>query len=189
MKPVKQTIGAPPNGNCFAACVASILEVPLTGVINPRGEDYQDKWRQWFAKKGLTWVEVDVEALRIGRGGYTHFIVHKDHHWIAAVPSLNYTNDDGSHKWHSVVMKGDELAHDPSTESIYESVSLDDVRDASFLFVDPARAIHKLDTIAAGGVPINRVGFGNFGDRSIGGMPPVGPGHPDFPESPGPMKA
>lgn len=42
MKPVEQTILTPPLGNCFAACIASILEVPIEDVPWPRRDETKD---------------------------------------------------------------------------------------------------------------------------------------------------
>lgn len=59
MKPTHQTkFGA--EGNCFDACVASLLEIPLEDVNYFRGEDtwYSD-FQHWLAPRGLAYVEVD----------------------------------------------------------------------------------------------------------------------------------
>lgn len=45
MKPVKQTILRPPSGNCHAACLASILELPIDAVPQITGEDQSDEAR------------------------------------------------------------------------------------------------------------------------------------------------
>lgn len=54
MRPVDQTIFGAPNGNCFAACVASILELPLEDVPNFCA---RDGWflalRDWLKPHGL----------------------------------------------------------------------------------------------------------------------------------------
>jgi len=48
MKNVDQTIFDPENGNCMAACVASILELPLPTMPNPHGDD--GAWyHEWIA--------------------------------------------------------------------------------------------------------------------------------------------
>lgn len=72
MIPVDQTRfggpSAPPEeiGDCFAACMASILEVPLASI--PFGLGTTDKWlepcQEWLALRGLALVcfEVDVDA-------------------------------------------------------------------------------------------------------------------------------
>lgn len=46
MKPQLQTI-LYPEGNCQAACVASILEIPIDDVPNYHGDGWWDKWQEW----------------------------------------------------------------------------------------------------------------------------------------------
>ncbi len=51
-----------PGGNCFAACVASILELPVGAV--PNFCDAEGDWlmaaNQWFSKYGLAILDVDL---------------------------------------------------------------------------------------------------------------------------------
>lgn len=57
MIPVYQTmsVGNDGQGNCFNACIASILELPLREVarIHPRDEPYWGAWKSWLAGRGL----------------------------------------------------------------------------------------------------------------------------------------
>jgi hypothetical protein len=59
MKPVFQTIFRPPSGNCWAACVASILERPLWTVPNfavgqvTKGRDWWRAYAEWLNAHGL----------------------------------------------------------------------------------------------------------------------------------------
>lgn len=57
MIPVYQTMTVANDGcgNCFNACVASILEMPLREVaqIFPRDQHYWGPWKAWFADRGL----------------------------------------------------------------------------------------------------------------------------------------
>lgn len=63
MKPVPQTILAPPTGNCHAACIASILELPIDrvpsmyeGADDPLLYDRDKAWRRqrsWLKAMGL----------------------------------------------------------------------------------------------------------------------------------------
>lgn len=61
MIPVYQTMTVANDGcgNCFNACVASILELPLRDVaqIHPKDKRYWGPWREWFAARGLALVE------------------------------------------------------------------------------------------------------------------------------------
>jgi hypothetical protein len=55
--PVRQTRFGAPAGNCFAACIASILELPLSDLPDP---DLADKdawwltWISWLRERNLT---------------------------------------------------------------------------------------------------------------------------------------
>jgi hypothetical protein len=58
---VEQTILTPPDGNCFAACVASILELPIESVPNYRSgagedKDWWHEWQRWLAPKNLSFI-------------------------------------------------------------------------------------------------------------------------------------
>jgi hypothetical protein len=110
MKPVMQTKRggpqAPPaeRGDCWDACLASILEVPITAVPVPHSDDPEHHW----------WDE-SQRALR-PHGYYAvsaNPAIWPDGYWIAAVPSLNLKKPDGSPVPHVVVMLGGEVAHDP----------------------------------------------------------------------------
>jgi hypothetical protein len=56
MKPVHQTKYGNEEGNCFAACVASILELPMVQVpdfcANP-ADDWFTPFEEWLAGRGL----------------------------------------------------------------------------------------------------------------------------------------
>lgn len=56
MVPVYQTmtVANDGEGNCFNACIASILELPLRDValIHPKHPDYWQAWDDWFAGRG-----------------------------------------------------------------------------------------------------------------------------------------
>jgi len=60
MKPVMQTIYDGVSGNCFAACVASVLEMQLEELPNPKNEDWWNVWRKTFAQLGVGWMFVDL---------------------------------------------------------------------------------------------------------------------------------
>lgn len=138
MKPITQTLRGGPNvephlrGDCFRACIASILELGHEDLPNPHDADHWfDAWQEALAPYGLRLIEWEVSAEpELWFEGY----------WIASVPSLNLgTNDDGSPVLHCVVMRGSEFVHDPSMGKRYESVDLAEVRWATiFHAADPA---------------------------------------------------
>lgn len=104
MNPVTQTTFGMPRGNCFAACVASILEVRLECV--PHVMHYDDKWfpafNLWANRHGLqllshAWNKGLVSYLR------EH---HRNTYAIVSGPAARGFE-------HCCVYLGIELAHDP----------------------------------------------------------------------------
>lgn len=100
MKPIDQTILAPPKGDCLRACVASVLELPLDAVPNFCG-DHGDEWfrelRRWSRARGLNPLLVHPDYLR------------EDPHGVCVVSGQSPRGD-----WlHSVVYRDGALAHDP----------------------------------------------------------------------------
>jgi hypothetical protein len=62
MKPVYQSIVDPINGDCWAACIASILELPLSDVPNFRAGENVNFWEEtqtWLNSKGVFCIEVN----------------------------------------------------------------------------------------------------------------------------------
>jgi hypothetical protein len=101
MVPVEQTILAPPKGDCFRACIASILELPIEEVPNPAPEDHWWKaWHGWLLPLGLQlveWSPAKDEPTCCPLLGY----------WIATVSSPGACN-------HCLVMRDDEIVWDPA---------------------------------------------------------------------------
>lgn len=57
MKPVYQTILDGQDGDCMAACIASLLELPIDQVPNPHTTTWWDDWQAWLKQRGLYLVE------------------------------------------------------------------------------------------------------------------------------------
>lgn len=108
MIPVEQDVTSIPGGNCFAACVASLLELPLSQVPNfciAEG-DWWEGFQSWLGRRGLFAFEVELS----------------DRPTIARVPAgawciVSGKSPRGPHL-HSVVARGAwergyELIHDP----------------------------------------------------------------------------
>lgn len=110
MIPVYQTltVGNDGAGNCFNACVASILELPLRdvcGVLPDFKGDYWSEWNAWLATKGL---EINCRfpdegapkgfAIATGTGGR----LYPENHPNAGRQIL-----------HAAVVFNGELVHDP----------------------------------------------------------------------------
>lgn len=62
MKPVEQTAVGVPAGNCFEACLASILEIPLESIPHFVGDDWWERYLEHFGARG-------VELLYVPLGG------------------------------------------------------------------------------------------------------------------------
>jgi len=65
MKPVTQTqfsfVIGPEAGNCFAACIASILELELEAVPNfVEADDWRSACIEWLRRRGLGYVALDL---------------------------------------------------------------------------------------------------------------------------------
>lgn len=66
MKPVDQTIFGDKKGNCFAACIATILEVPLESLPNFAveftGDDWAERMAEWLMEHlGVSVINVEVK--------------------------------------------------------------------------------------------------------------------------------
>lgn len=106
MKPVFQTTTGP-GGDCFRACVASMLGLSLKDVVH---------FNMLFGEQWLAFARTFV-----GRHNHDLLVVQwtpflKD--WLAS--SVNTYSIVSGHnaagRLHAVVYKGDELVHDPAPE-------------------------------------------------------------------------
>ena len=99
MKPVDQTVINDMTGNCFTACIASILELPIDKV--PNFMEDKNHWYiaayQWLYDKGY---ELKHKKLEDGETlpGY----------WISSGKSYRFPDQH-----HAVVYYKKEMAHDP----------------------------------------------------------------------------
>jgi hypothetical protein len=92
VKPVDQTIFGYPEGNCFAACIASILEMPLALMPEHKALDNEQWWEVWYRflqprnahlvnfKNGGEWwpLGFSIAAVRSPRGNWLHACVALD---------------------------------------------------------------------------------------------------------------
>lgn len=106
---------APPEerGDCFPACLASILEVELADVPVPHTDDWWDKAQQAVGRHGHRILYISYDGAPTTASALGDWL--GDVYWIAAVPSLNLgTYPDGRPVGHVVVMRGGDVAHDPT---------------------------------------------------------------------------
>jgi hypothetical protein len=102
-------VRAPRSDDCFAAAIATVLQVPIEDVPDPRLDERlaagetpehinrsaQDQLRRWLAGRGLRMV--------------THRMLPARHRrWIAVIPMRGHFND------HCIVMARDQLLFDPA---------------------------------------------------------------------------
>lgn len=98
----KQLIVDSIKGDCFRACVTSVLEIPnLPSLPNCDDPEWFLKWDRILRTFG---VALRYEAKACWRSGY----------WIASVKSKNYKEVT-----HAIVMNGLRVAFDPSTKRRY----------------------------------------------------------------------
>lgn len=117
MIPVMQTKFGSGDGNCFAACIASLLGIPLERCgVDGTGKDWLQKTNRWLVTIGLFYLEVCVSADQkiwpITHLPRTHCVMigssprfpNVEHAVIAQI----YTNEDNQIFWRYV--------HDPHPE-------------------------------------------------------------------------
>lgn len=133
MKPVTQTQFGRPNGNCFASCVASILELELTEVPNfcaGRVKDWMVPFQDWLAERGLHAIEMTVADQEA---------------WIEASKPCGWCILSGPAPRglaHSVVARDGRMVHDPHPSG----TGLEMVKQAMFFVaLDPVavRVAHE----------------------------------------------
>lgn len=143
MIPIDQTLFGPVVGNCYSACLASLLEVPLKEVPNfafdLKDDPGVDSWHRattsWAKTRGfllLTIAATDPGNDPIASGEYGRDFYH-------IIGGKARRGDKLVN--HAVVGKGGKVAHDPNPE--YRN-GLEVVEDFTFLIpLDPARWSQK----------------------------------------------
>lgn len=108
MIPANQTTFGSPGGNCFSACVASLLEIPTDDVPYFMGDEFWwDRFVEWCAERAIRPVFHDRREGRYGHGfpppaGYS----------IKTGQSPRYPPGH----YHSVVALDGETVHDPRAD-------------------------------------------------------------------------
>jgi len=137
MKPVDQTTFGFPGGNCFSACVASLLELGIDdvpyfmgGVADGKGDDdpctWFDRFQSWLAAYGLWAVCFDA----------SNEFVPSGLHILSGKSPRGKKSDD----LHSVVANGIHVVHDPhkSRDGLLSR------KDMTIIIpIDPAQAVQR----------------------------------------------
>lgn len=120
MKPIYQRSGAAmgETGDCFAACIASLLELRLEEVPNfmastPDGVTLDPAAArdldEWFIARGFHYVEFGFRATL----EQTLAMMETEHHGMTYVlVGCTY-----GYRTHAVVARGDRIVHDPATNA------------------------------------------------------------------------
>jgi hypothetical protein len=149
MKPVQQTTFAPrvegaSTGNCLAAAIASVLDLPLDAVPNfaaIEGDAWWENLQRWLSDRGLGCVCVSLNAPSLDQGGWAWTLA--DGQWVL----LNGKSPRGDWKHvvvGEVVLDGDGTAslqyrHDPHPDGSFLDGEATDVW--LFTVADPARVL------------------------------------------------
>lgn len=132
MKPVFQKIFDDRKGDCFAACLASLLEIPLEEVPNfrdlqeqPGGKDMVWQADEWLREKHSKRF-LGIEIYHPGGGERTDICLlnrlfcANQNEFVLLSGESPRKNVDGSKKYHCVIGKADcwgfEVVHDPHPE-------------------------------------------------------------------------
>ena len=126
MKSVHQTITRPPRGNCFAACVASILELSLDEVPNfIEQDDWYGAAQQWLEPFNLHLVSWSSPGVGDAKG---YMIIQVD----------SFHGDWG----HVVVGLDGRIIFDPNPESAGKRHEDYQIKGYTmFVTLDPARPV------------------------------------------------
>lgn len=129
---VDQTTFGNPLGNCFAACVASLLGLPVKEVPNfcylYEDAEWYDEFLKWLKPRG--WAALTQEFGADPEGLFA---------WIdRCAPGIPYiAGGPTSRGMHCVLYLGRVLLHDPNPHARKsDRVGLDSVHDATFLLPD-----------------------------------------------------
>lgn len=101
MKPVMQTKFGMPEGNCFAACLASLLELPIEEIPEFSEKRWFTEATNWLFSRGLAIVHIDLLEQ-----GMPFHICPANVYYIASGKSPRGIE-------HSVIYQGNRFVHDP----------------------------------------------------------------------------
>lgn len=117
MKPTRQTRQGAPQGNCYAACIASIFELPLSAVPDPRwppSVPWEGAWEEGATEEQklvIQRIASEWDQWRAARG-LAAFTLAADG-WIPPGYAVGaVTNLKGQP--HAVVVKDGQIVWDPS---------------------------------------------------------------------------
>jgi hypothetical protein len=107
MIPVDQTVMGK-MGNCMAACIASVLEIPLEEVPECHGGVWVQRHMDWLAERNLQLVNMPITSDRRKETGEAYFFYYGYCLLTAKSPRTE--------GYHCVVVKDGAIVHDPHPE-------------------------------------------------------------------------
>lgn len=104
MKPVLQTKFGK-DGNCLCACIASLLEINIESIPNPKHDDWQEEMNRWL---------IDNHGVYL-----LSAILNKDAYLPSAFKNGYVIGCGKSHNnlMHAVICYDNRIIHDPLPES------------------------------------------------------------------------
>lgn len=109
MKPIDQTIFGFEKGNCFQACIASILEKPINSIPNFSDGDFRDNIIKWMKDSNNRLMEIECNDFISDVDLFN--MIFKDIYIIATGTSPRSPRNEN--KLHAVIYHNGELVHDP----------------------------------------------------------------------------
>ena len=128
MKPVDQTDFGPETGNCFAASIASIMEIPLADVPNLDPNNWFDEFNKWLYDYGYFAMYFSNLRNKADRDELEHITNN-----VICEASVESPRFPGV--MHSVVFHKGAVIHDPHPDKTSMSAKLEDLRSL-IVFVD-----------------------------------------------------
>jgi hypothetical protein len=126
MKPVMQTRYGWPHGNCYAACVASLMELPIEDMpVIPADGNFNELWDAWLAERGFARI-----CFR-----HAPDLIVKGYQILCGKSPRDVRNEKGERVDHATVGLDGKFVHDPNPEGTF---LLDGV-------VDEVEIIYPLD--------------------------------------------
>lgn len=111
MKPVFQTTFGI-EGNCLCACIASIFEIDINEVPNPKHDNWQDEVNEWMVNNfGVYFITANIAGEHLPAAMMKSYT-------IGCSKSINGLI-------HAVICKGGKIVHDPLPNSgvVFEMIN------------------------------------------------------------------
>jgi hypothetical protein len=132
MRPVRQTAFGYPHGNCMAACVASLLELPIEEMpVIPADANFNETWDAWLRDRGFARICFHSDG--------TNFIP-KGYYLLAGPSPRPIVDENGVRAFHVVVGLDGKPVHDPHPDDTF----LDSITEVEILYpLDPSMAVTR----------------------------------------------